>query len=298
MERVTGFEVGVILPNHGSSVSVENVAQIAEAAEELGFDSVWATEHLMVGEDAARFYGSVLEPMSCLAWLAGRLGRVKLGTSAIIVPLHHPVHLAKAAATLQQISGGRFRLGIGAGWHEPEYRFLGCGFEDRGRRTDEALRLVRSLWEGRRDFHGEYWSFEGGHFSPLPKPPPELWVGGSSLRSLKRSKEFGAVWHPLALSPEAMRQSKRIWPEGRVVPRYELRLSEGNGTRSPSGSTSSMRIAGPPTEVARQIGNLARAGAAGVVFGVGSDPATAVPMMRRFTEEVAPRLEDELVEWP
>jgi alkanesulfonate monooxygenase SsuD/methylene tetrahydromethanopterin reductase-like flavin-dependent oxidoreductase (luciferase family) len=113
----------------------------AELAEESGFGSVWATEHLLVAEEQADPYGTVLEPLGCLSWLAGRLERVELGTSVVLVPLHHPVHLAKKAATLQQLSWGRLKLGVGVGWHEPEFRFLGYGFSDRGRRTDEALRL-------------------------------------------------------------------------------------------------------------------------------------------------------------
>jgi len=169
-----GFEVGVVSPNHGRSVSVGEVARVAKAADELGFDSVWTTEHLLVGEEQARAYGSVLDPMNTLAWLAGQLGRVGLGTSVVLAPLHHPVHLAKAAATLQELSGGRFRLGLGVGWHEPEFRFMGHGFVDRGERTDEAVRLMRFLWAGKRDFDGKYWSFEGACFGPLPEPPPEL----------------------------------------------------------------------------------------------------------------------------
>ena len=227
--------------------------------------------------------------MNCLAWLASRLEGVRLGTSIVLLPLRHPVHLAKEAATVQQLSGGRLRLGIGVGWHEPEFHFLGYSFSDRGRRADEGLRLMRALWEGRREFSGEYWSFENTHFGPLPDPLPEVWVAGNSSHSLRRACKLGDAWHPLALGPEDVRQAKQSWSEGRIVPRYELRLGE----KAERSSSSMRRIGGSPTEVADQIGELAQAGVDGVVLSAGLDPETAVRALREFAREVAPRLAEQ-----
>ncbi len=284
-EQKAPFEVGIVLPNYGPRASVDGVLRVAELAEEAGFDSVWATEHLLVAEEQADPYGTVLEPLSCLSWLAGRLERVELGTSVVLVPLHQPVHLAKAAATLQQLSRGRLKLGIGAGWHEPEFRFLGYGFSDRGWRTDEALRLMRALWDGQSRFEGEYWSFQDARFGPLPEPAPQIWVGGGSARGLHRARELGDVWHPLGLTPEQVNRAKQEWPEGRVVPRYELRLTE-DGERS----ANPMKLSGSASEVAGRICDLAGAGADGVVLSAGLDPKAAVETLRRFANEVAPRL--------
>lgn len=283
-QRAT-FEAGIVLPNYGPRASVDGVLRVAELAEEASFDSVWATEHLLVAEEQADPYGTVLEPLSCLSWLAGRLERVELGTSVVLLPLHHPVHLAKEAATLQQLSRGRLKLGVGVGWHEPEFRFLGYGFSDRGRRTDEALRLMRALWDGQSRFEGEYWSFEGTRFGPLPESAPEIWVAGGSARGLRRARELGDVWHPLGLTPEQVGRAKREWPEGRVVPRYELRLTE-DGERP----ASAMQLAGGPSKVAGRIRDLARAGADGVVLSAGLDPEVAIETLQRFANEVAPRL--------
>ncbi len=163
------MHLGVILPNFGAGSSPAAIRRVAEVAEELGFDSVWATEHIIVGPEAADPYGRVYAPLVTLGWIAGFTGRIALGTSIVLAPLHHPIHLAKEAATLQELSGGRLLLGLGMGWHEDEFRFLGVPFRGRGRRGDESIRLMRALWSGEREFHGENWSFEDATFGPLAR---------------------------------------------------------------------------------------------------------------------------------
>src|SRR6266568_3573689 len=129
---------GVILPNYGQGASPDAIRRTAELAEELGFDSVWATEHIIVGPEGVDQYGRVYDPLVTLGWIAGWTGRIGLGTSIVLVPLHNPMHLAKEVATLQELSGGRFRLGVGVGWHKDEYEFMGVPFERRGRRSGSA----------------------------------------------------------------------------------------------------------------------------------------------------------------
>ena len=150
---------GVILPNYGLDSNPDGIRRVVEAAEELGFDSVWATEHIIVGPEAPDEYGRVYDPLVTLGWVAGWTERIGLGTSIVLVPLHNPMHLAKEVATLQELSGGRFTLGVGMGWHKDEFDFMGVPFEGRGRRADEAIPLMRALWNGERDFEGEFWSF-------------------------------------------------------------------------------------------------------------------------------------------
>jgi probable F420-dependent oxidoreductase len=220
--------LGVILPNYGEQASPDGIRRVATTAEELGYDSVWATEHIIVGPEAAETYGRVFEPYVVLAWIAGFTQRVSLGTSITLVPLHHPIELAKQVATLQVLSGRPFLLGVGMGWHEDEYRFMGVDFRRRGRRADEALRVMRALWAGDSSFEGELWSFDNAFFAPLPERAPEIWVGGSSERAIRRAREVGDVWHPSRRSDaEHVRQVKERYPNLRVVPRATPENAEG-----------------------------------------------------------------------
>jgi probable F420-dependent oxidoreductase len=211
---------GVILPNYGLDSNRDGIRRVGELAEELGFDSVWTTEHIIVGPEAVDPYGRVYDPLITLAWISGWSQRVGLGTSIVLVPLHNPIHLAKEVATLQELSGGRFTLGVGIGWHKDEFDFMGVPFEGRGRRADEAIRLMRALWNGERDFDGEFWSFHDATSEPHPSPIPEIWVGGSSDRAIRRARELGDAWHPSRGSnPDHVRRVKERHPDLRVIPR-------------------------------------------------------------------------------
>jgi probable F420-dependent oxidoreductase len=205
--------LGVILPNFGADSTPDNIRRVAEAAEELGFDSVWATEHIIVGPEAVDPYGRVYAPLVTLAWIAGFTSRVNLGTSIILVPLHHPIHLAKEVATLHELSGGRVTLGVGMGWHRDEFELMGVEFTGRGRRGDEAIRVVRALWRGEPPS-------PDATFAPLPSPLPEIWVGGSSARAIRRARELGDAWHPSrGSSPDDVRRVKERFRDIRVIPR-------------------------------------------------------------------------------
>ena len=211
---------GVILPNYGRGSSPEGIRRTTEAAEELGFDSVWTTEHIVVGPEGIDPYGRVYDSLTTLGWIAGWTERVALGTSVVILPLHNPFHLAKEVTTLQALSGRSVTLGVGMGWHRDEYEFMGVEFAGRGRRGDEAIRVIRALWSGEQSFEGRFWSFHDATAEPLPEPMPEIWVGGSSPPALRRARELGDVWHPSRGSDVAhVRSVKEAYPDLRVIPR-------------------------------------------------------------------------------
>jgi probable F420-dependent oxidoreductase len=212
--------LGVILPNYGEGSTPDGIRRVAEAAEELGFDSVWATEHIIVAPDAVDPYGRVYAPLVTLGWIAGFTERIGLGTSIILVPLHHPIHVAKEVATLQQLAGRPVTVGVGIGWHRDEFEFLGVEFDGRGRRLDESIRVMRALWNGEADFEGRFWSWHDATSEPLPSPAPEIWVGGSSDRAIRRARELGDAWHPSRGSDvEHVRRVKAQYPDLRVIPR-------------------------------------------------------------------------------
>ena len=214
------MHLGAILPNYGKESDPSVIRRSVEAAEELGLDSVWVTEHVIVGPDAAGTYGRVYDPFVTLGWIAGWTERVALGTSIVVLPLHNPMLVAKEVATLQELSRGRAILGVGMGWYEREYKFMGVEFRGRGRRGDEAIRVIRALWHGERAYAGPLWSFHDVTAEPQPSPEPEIWVGGSSERAIRRARELGDVWHPSRGSdPDHVQRVKERYPELRVVPR-------------------------------------------------------------------------------
>lgn len=212
--------LGAILPNFGAGSTPAGIREIVEAAEEAGLDSVWTTEHIVVGPDAVDPYGRVYDSLLTLGWIAGWTERIGLGTSVVLLPMHDPFRLAKETATLQELSGGRLTLGVGLGSHSQEFEIMGIESRGRGRRADEAIRLLRALWQGESSFDGEFWSFRDATAEPHPATQPEIWVGGSSERAIRRARELGDVWHPSRGStPEHVREVKERFPELRVVPR-------------------------------------------------------------------------------
>ena len=214
------MHLGAILPNFGAGSSPEGIRAAAEAAEEAGFDSVWTTEHIVVGPDGVDPYGRVYDSLLTLAWLASRTERIGLGTSVVLLPLHDPFRLAKEAATLQELSGGRLTLGVGLGSQSQEFEIMGVESRGRGRRADEEIRLLHALWRGEPSFGGEFWSFRAATAEPHPSPAPEIWVGGSSERAVRRARELGDAWHPSRGSdPDHVRRVKAEHPDLRVVPR-------------------------------------------------------------------------------
>lgn len=227
------MHLGVIIPNYGAGSSPAGIREAVEAAEESGFDSVWTSEHFAVGSDARDTYGRLYDSLVTLGWIAGWTERIGLGTSIVLLPLYDPFMLAKRVATLQELSHGRLTLGVGLGSQAQEFEIMGVELRGRGRRADEAIRLMRALWNGESSFAGETWSFTGATAEPLPSPVPEIWVGGSSERAIRRARELGDAWHPSGGSdPDHVRGVKERFPELRVIPRttperFEAMLDAG-----------------------------------------------------------------------
>src|SRR5437773_9227991 len=142
------MRIGVSLLNKWGIEDVQALVGLAREAEELGFDSVWVHDHVFnVGHVFDRIGGRpYYEPMTFLSFVAARTRRVRLGTSVLVLPYHNPIRLAKAAATLDVLCGGRLVMGVGVGLIEKEIRALGSPYAERGAFTDEAIRAMRVLW--------------------------------------------------------------------------------------------------------------------------------------------------------
>jgi probable F420-dependent oxidoreductase len=173
-------KLGVFLPTYllpgGEREQADQIRRFAARAEELGFESLFVTDHLLT---ATRFYRvSWLEPLTTLAYAAAVTTRVQLGTSILVLPTRQPVVLAKEVATIQRLSGGRFVLGAGVGWYEPEFEAVGGHRTERGRRTDEVLDATMELLGGPDvTFEGRFYGFGGATVEPLGPVPP-VWVAG------------------------------------------------------------------------------------------------------------------------
>lgn len=199
MTRTVKF--GINLPNFGPGMDPDILLGWARTAEDAGYDLLLVSDHLALTPDAAaRSPEPFYEAFTSLAWLAGQTRRIELGTGVVIMPHRHPVQLARMAATLDQLSGGRFVLGVGVGWARLGYQALNVPFHRRGRLTDEYLAALRELWtQGRASFKGETVAFDNIHTAPRPRrrPHPPVWVGGNSLAALRRCARYGDAWHPL-----------------------------------------------------------------------------------------------------
>jgi probable F420-dependent oxidoreductase len=187
---------GVMLPHFMEHASRDSITTVAQAAERLGFDSVWTTDHIAIVEELQPRFGTrVFEAVSTMAFVAGITERVRIGISSLVVPYRNAFIAAKAMTTVDVLSDGRLILGAVSGWCEPEFDALAVSHADRGRLTDEGLETITRLWRSQ----GKPIGHEGQQivFEPWPvqRPRPPIWVGGNSRRGLQRALDFGDSWH-------------------------------------------------------------------------------------------------------
>jgi probable F420-dependent oxidoreductase len=199
------MQYGIHLPHAGEQATPALLRRFAVKAEELGLDDVWVSEHIIVPRDQFPRSPLFYDPVLTLTWVAAVTRRVRLGTSVLVLPMRHPLPLAKELATLHNLSEGRLILGAGVGWLKPEFAALGVPFEERGRRLDEGLEMMRAVWtQDPVTFEAKYIPAKITDMTMLPQPISRipLWIGGSSDAALKRTVRIADGWHGSRETPE------------------------------------------------------------------------------------------------
>jgi probable F420-dependent oxidoreductase len=297
-------KVGIVFPG-GDPAEVE-------ALEQLGYDSVWSGEHLL-------YHGPTLDALVVLAAFAARSERLKVGSSVVLLPLRPPALVAKAAATLDILSGGRLVLGVGVGGeYPPEFEAVGIPITERGARADEALRILKLLWTGEPvSFEGRFYRLPGVRLDPPPAQAggPPVWVGGRSRAARRRAARLGDGWFPYLIDPDQYREGRR---EIEAL-RAEAGRTEGFTwalllfTRCDDDPAEARRIAvqrlgrmyarpfddlvdrycafGPPEACAERIRQFRAAGVEYFVLSPVAPPEELLPQAVRYATEVLPLLD-------
>ncbi len=213
----SGQQLGSSVPDGG------RLRDLAQAAEELGYDSIWAGDHIS-------YRNPILDVVVALSTFAAATERITIGAGIVLLPLRHPSVVAKEFASLDHVSGGRVILGVGVGGESAkDFEAVGVDPRERGARTDEAMQALRELFRGHASFSGRFFSFEDVEIEPGPARPggPPLWVGGRSPAAIRRAAVLGDGWIPIWMSAERFREGLALLPDA-VVPAVTLPAHVGD----------------------------------------------------------------------
>lgn len=206
------------------SGSIEDLATVAEAADRLGYHHLTCSEHIgLPAAELERRGARYWDPLATFGYLAARTSRIRFATHVLVLGYHHPLEVAKRYGTLDVVSGGRVILGVGVGSLEAEFDLIGASFTDRGARGDDALRALRaSLGKRQPEYHGEFYDFDSFVIDPAAvQEQLPLWVGGRTLRSLRRAVTLADGWNPFSIPAP---QAKEWLAQVDVPPGFEIIL--------------------------------------------------------------------------
>lgn len=278
------MKLGVNLINFGPGATPESLARTASLVEALGYHFLMTSDHVAVTPDVSgRYPAPLYEPFTLLGWLAAATRTVEIGTTVIVLPYRHPLEVARMAANIDRLSGGRLLFGVGAGWARQEFAALGVDFERRGAITSEYLAAIKTLWtQDVATFKGRFVSFENVDTRPRParSPHPPVWVGGATDAALRRAVRYGDAWHPIRIKIGWLRDTglprireiaeKEGRPAPALCPRIRLRLTDAP-------MDDALRIAGEGTldQVRADLAALATLGADYVLLDTYTDDVEA-----------------------
>ena len=272
--------------------SANSIAAVARKAEECGFESLWIPEHIILpvtykspypysssGRMGAPPETPIHDPMLALAYVAGITSRIRLATGVFVLPIRNAFTTAKAVASLDILSGGRFIFGVGIGWLEEEFAAVGMNFKDRAMRTREYIALMKQLWTSESpEYHGKTVAIEGFKFMPKPaqKPYPPIVFGGNTEPSLKRAAKLGDGWYGIAENVEQI---------GATIKR--LREHERAASRTVPLELTVSRLREPL--LPGQIEQFAEMGVSRIIVSPGASTKDHIASMEKFGAEVIAR---------
>jgi probable F420-dependent oxidoreductase len=289
------MRIGFSLLNNWGMDDAQALVTLAVRADELGFDSVWVHDHVFnVGHVLDRIGGKpYYEPLTVLGFVAARTSRVRLGTSVLVLPYHNAVRLAKTAATLDVLSGGRLVMGVGVGLIQQEMEAMGSAYTQRGAITDESIAVMRALWtQDEPRFEGKHYRFAGMRFSPKPlqKPSIPIVIGGVSRAAIRRAARLGDGWQPLGLSPEALGQGlATLREEARACGRDALQIPISIAMSMAKARAGRHALGTTPDEIIKNAESYARVGVETLVISANTgDPNEARAALEMVAREVLP----------
>jgi probable F420-dependent oxidoreductase len=270
------MKIGVQLPEVEREVSWPNIRDVAVSVEQSGFDSIWVGDHLLYRDPGGETRGP-WEAWSLLAALAEVTERVELGPFVAATSFHAPAMIAKKAATIDEISGGRFILGLGAGWNRTEFEAFGFPYDNRVSRFEEAFTIIRTLIrEGAVDFDGRYYSNRDLELVPSARHDMKILVGSNGPRMLSHTMPHADMWNTwhldygnraeglrplLDVVDDACREAGRNPVEVERTAAVYVQLARGSGRRAGSAEKQeSEPISGSHEDIAEELSAFARAG--------------------------------------
>jgi probable F420-dependent oxidoreductase len=292
------MKFGLSLSNNQGIEDVQQIVRLAVRAEELGLDSVWASDHVFNVSYVFERIGNrpYYDPLTILTYVAARTERIRLGTSVLVLPYHQPMRLAKTAATLDVMSGGRLVLGVGVGVIEQELNAMGSPYAERGAITDETIAILKRLWtEDEPSHQGKRYQFSGMKFSPKPlqKPHIPLLIGGVSRAAMRRAARLGNGWHPTAMPPDTLRAAMdALAEEAQAAGRSAADIPVSISLPVQGGRAGRYSLGTEPTEMVEKLQAFHRVGVDTVVISPSTGDAQAMAhSLEVLAQEVIPAVQ-------